>query len=89
MTPEKIADIIAHYTPAEARRAIDEALAADPRDDSAYYCLGRVLWKAGDRSGALSAYSKAVEINPDSPARHAVELARSVFDFFNPDLLNP
>lgn len=89
MTPEEISAIIGNHTIDEARSAVGRALAANPADDAAYYCLGRVLWKYGERAQALEAYNQAVKLNPESPARHAIEIARSVFDFFNPDLLNP
>ncbi len=89
MTDSEINEIIALDDFSQAESAIARALTVNPDDDGAYYCLGRVLWKFGKRSEALSAYSKAVKINPDSPARHALELGRDIFDFFNPDLLNP
>ena len=89
MTDIQIAEIIADATLEEARREVELALSVNAGDDRAYYCLGRVLWKYGHRSEAMAAYSAAVKINPDSKARHALEMAREVFDFFNPDLLNP
>ena len=89
MTDIQIAEIIADATLEEARREVELALSVNAGDDTAYYCLGRVLWKYGYRSEAMAAYSAAVKINPDSKARHALDMAREVFDFFNPDLLNP
>ncbi|MDE5607376.1 MAG: tetratricopeptide repeat protein [Muribaculaceae bacterium] len=89
MTDTEISEIIAKDDLSEARSAIARALAVNPDDDGAYYCLGRVLWKFDRRPEALSAFTAAVRLNPDSPARHALEMGRDVFDFFNPDLLNP
>ena len=89
MTDTEISEIIAMDDLSEARSAIERVLAVNPGDDSAYYCLGRVLWKFDRRSEALSAFPAAVRLNPDSPARHALEMGRDVFDFYNPDLLNP
>ncbi|WP_304967895.1 hypothetical protein [Duncaniella muris] len=50
---------------------------------------GKLRWRMGDRSGAMGDYAKAVELNPDSPAVMALEQARDIADFFNPDLYNP
>lgn len=88
ITNEKIAEIL-DMDAERGRREVAAMLAANPDDDGAYYCLGRLLWKNGDRAGAMAAYTKAVALNPKSPASHALDLAHSVFDFFNPDLLNP
>ncbi|MBD5213643.1 MAG: tetratricopeptide repeat protein [Bacteroidales bacterium] len=89
MTETEISKIISLDDFSKAKEALDRVLADNPQDDSAYYCLGRVLWKFDKRSEALSAYNMAVKLNPESPARFALEMGKSVFDFFNPDLLNP
>lgn len=89
MTESEITQIIACDDFSKGREAVDAAIRENPRDDTAYYCLGRLLWKFDRRAEALSAYTTAVRLNPDSPARHALEMAQGIFDFFNPDLLNP
>lgn len=58
-------------------------------DDELLFTFGKLLWRAGRRSEAMEAYAKACEINPDSPAGVALQQAREIFQFFNPDLLNP
>lgn len=68
---------------------LNEIIVANPGDDEALYTLGRLYWKQGRHGEALTAYQRAVAINPHSPARHAIEMAHDVFNFFNPDLLNP
>lgn len=60
-----------------------------PDDDEAYFVRGKLWWRLDNHSAAVTDYETAVSLNPDSNARHALELARSVFDYFNPDLLNP
>lgn len=57
--------------------------------DEIYFRRGKLYWRLGDRAAATSDYSKAVAINPSSPAAKALEQARDVADFFNPDLYNP
>lgn len=53
------------------------------------YRRGRELWREGNRAGAMSCYAEAVSLDADSPAAVALEQARSIEAFFNPDLLNP
>lgn len=72
-----------------ARQELDTLLAADPDDARGWYVAGRVAWRMGQRSQAMTCYSRAVAIDPDSPAAYALEQARDIADFFNPDLLNP
>lgn len=55
----------------------------------AYYLRGRLMWKLGRKAEAMSDYSKAAAIDPSSPASAALEMARDVMNFFNPDLYNP
>ncbi|MBD5179967.1 MAG: tetratricopeptide repeat protein [Bacteroidales bacterium] len=73
----------------EAITELETYLRENPDDDKACYVLGRLYWKTGEKSRALACYRSAVELNPDSPARHALELTSDIFNFFNPDLLNP
>ena len=73
----------------EAIDMLESHLKENVGDDSAFYALGRLYWKVGERSRALACYRTAVELNPDSPARHALQLTADIFNFFNPDLLNP
>ena len=58
-------------------------------DDKVYYVMGRLYWRLGHHAEAVNCYRRALELNPESDARHALERATQVFDFFNPDLLNP
>lgn len=89
MTKEEISTVVNAGSLAEAKSLVEAALSADPSDDTAYYALGRALWKHGRRGEAMEAYSRATAINPRSEAAHALTIARDVFDYFNPDLLNP
>lgn len=58
-------------------------------DDRLLFMRGKLRWRLGQRPGATSDFMAAVEINPSSPARMALEQARDVEAFFNPDLYNP
>ncbi len=68
---------------------LEERLACDLRDDAAYYLKGSLFWKQGDWKKAIENFLKAVEINPESPARQAYEMVMEIINFSNPDLYNP
>lgn len=72
---------------------LDEALAAisaevEP-DAQLLFLKGKVLWRMGRRAEAVAAYGASVELNPEGPAKLALEHASEIESFFNPDLLNP
>ena len=73
----------------EALVALDDILGGKPDEAEAYFERGKVYWRMGNRAAAISDYCRAVAIDPHSPAAIALEQARSIEDFFNPDLLNP
>lgn len=73
----------------EAVDALNSFISENPQSDEAYFLRGRAFWRLQNHGKAVSDYERAVAINPDSPARHALDIARDVFDFYNPDLLNP
>ncbi|MDE5682578.1 MAG: tetratricopeptide repeat protein [Muribaculaceae bacterium] len=50
---------------------------------------GRIAWKRGLKSQAMSFYAEAAGLEPDSEAATALEQARQVMDFYNKDLYNP
>lgn len=54
-----------------------------------YFLRGRLRWKTGNKSGAISDYCAATELEPDSPAAEALEMSRRVMDFYHHDLYNP
>lgn len=73
----------------EALDELDRLIEASPGDDGFLFARGKVRWRMGDRAGATGDYAKASMINPESPAAKALENARDIADFFNPDLYNP
>jgi len=72
----------------EADTALD-ALAETPDRAWALYMKGRIAWKRGQKSRAISFYAEAAGLEPDSEAATALEQARQVMDFYNKDLYNP
>lgn len=73
----------------EALGMLDHNVEVDGGNSNWWYLRGRVYWRLGNRGAAISDYEHAAQINPDSPAAHALQMARDVMDFYNPDLLNP
>ncbi len=73
----------------EALSALDALIAASPADARALFLRGKLHWRMGRRSLATTDFAAAAEIDPTSPATRALEHARDVESFFNPDLYNP
>lgn len=88
-TYEHISRLLRQDRIAEAIAEADRALKGTPDDSRLWYLHGKIHWRTGNRSEAMSCYSRAVALDPDSPAAFALEQARDIADFFNPDLLNP
>ncbi len=57
-------------------------------DDKLYYLLGNAWRKKGNWQMAMNNYLEAVAINPESPARQALEIANEILDFYNKDMYN-
>lgn len=57
-------------------------------DDTLFYLLGNAWRKKGNWQMAMNNYHEAVSINPESPARHALDIANEILDFYNKDMYN-
>lgn len=68
---------------------LDRLLKTMPNSAEAYLLRGKLKWKLGKRQEAISDYLKSDELNPGGAASRALEMARDIEGFFNPDLLNP
>lgn len=74
----------------EALRRVQHEIATGGENEAElFFIQGKLLWRMGERNRAASAYARAAALNPDSPAVQALEHARTIESFFNPDLLNP
>jgi len=85
---QHIAELLKAHKPDEAIAAATEALSQQPESDMLYYLRGNAYRKKGDWQGAISNYLEAIELNPDSPAKNAYEIANDILDFFNKDMYN-
>ena len=82
-------DLISQNRLENALQLIDRLIKDNPHDSLMLFERGKLRWKMGDRAGATGDYAKSVEINPESPAKYALEQADEIASFFNPDLYNP
>lgn len=73
----------------EAKEALDSYIEVHSQCDEALFLRGKVYWRMGNRSAATCDYAAAAALNPGSPAVAALDFARDIEDFFNPDLFNP
>lgn len=86
---DNIGELVASGHLAEALSALDDAILAESADDAAYFMRGKLYWRIGNHKAAITDFETAIALNPQSKARHALEMARDITDYFNPDLLNP
>lgn len=84
-----IDDLVADGRLGEAVDKLTRMIGAAPGDASLLFKRGKILWRMGKHSAATGDYAHAAELDPSSPAVQALEQARDIADFFNPDLYNP
>ncbi|WP_394341059.1 tetratricopeptide repeat protein [Parabacteroides pacaensis] len=72
----------------EAIALLDKIIADDPTNEEAFFIRGNAYRKKSDWQHALNNYLEAIEINPESPAKHAYEMLIKILDFYNKDMYN-
>lgn len=83
MTIPEIKQLIKDGCTAQALEFLEKHLNANPNDDEAWFLLGNAYRKTENWKGAMDAYYKAYEINPDSPARDAYEHIVQILNFYD------
>lgn len=86
---EHIKELIQDNELEAAERELKLLIASHPDCDEAHFLLGNVYTKRNDLGAALTAYGKALAINPDSPAHLAHDHIIEIMNFFHHDLYNP
>ncbi len=86
---DAIKQLIYEGKTAEAISLLDGHLQQHPADDEAWLLRGNAYRKLGDNRQALNNYLRAVELNPDSPARQAHDMLMDILNFYHTDLYNP
>ena len=85
----EINDLIQNNNIEQAITALSSFIAYNQSCDEAYFLLGNAYCKKNAWREALNAYSQAMELNPDGPARMAYDHIIEILDFFHHDLYNP
>lgn len=73
----------------QAYNELNDLLAIDPDNASAWYMLGGIYRRQQLWGDAINAYNKAKMIEPDGPADAAIESIYDIIRFVNKDLMNP
>lgn len=85
---EEIKKLIYEGKVDEAIRSLDAYIQENEACDEAWYLRGNAYRKLGDNRQALNNYLRALELNPDSPARQAHDMLINILNFYNKDMYN-
>ena len=50
--------------------------------------MGNAWRKKGNWQMAMNTYLEAIQLNPESPAKQALDIANEILDFYNKDMYN-
>lgn len=56
--------------------------------DKAFYLLGNAYRKQGNWQQTLNNYQRAIDLNPNSPAKEAHRMVMDILNFYNKDMYN-
>lgn len=82
-------EFIKDLTAEQAIEYLNEFILSHPEDDEALTYRGMKHWMLNHRQLAINDYLRAIEINPESKAKTALEYANSILEFYHKDLYNP
>lgn len=88
MNMEEIKQLLLENRIEDAIAILKDFTRENPSNDEAWYQLGRAYYKLGEVRQALNSYLSAMELNPESPAKQAYDMAIKVLDFYNKDMYN-
>ncbi len=86
---DNIKQLIYENKTSKAIRLLDECINQDPTADEAWYLRGNAYRKQENFQQALNNYLKAIEINPDSPAKEAHVMLMKILNYYNKEIYNP
>ena len=86
---ERIRNLLASEKADEAIAELERfRTAGGTMDDELFYLLGNAWRKKGNWQMAMNNYLEAIHLNPESPAKQALEIANEILDFYNKDMYN-
>ena len=86
---ERIKALLEAHKADEAIRLLQDYQAdGGAMDDELFYLLGNAWRKKGNWQMAMNNYLEAINLNPDSPAKQALDIANEILDFYNKDMYN-
>ncbi|MBO4339820.1 MAG: tetratricopeptide repeat protein [Bacteroidales bacterium] len=86
---ERIKDLLNAHKADEAISLLDEYRSGGGiMDDELFYLLGNAWRKKGNWQMAMNNYLEAINLNPQSPASQALDIANEILDFYNKDMYN-
>ncbi|MCH5237590.1 MAG: hypothetical protein J1E95_07315 [Muribaculaceae bacterium] len=80
---------IRKLSPEAAVSELNILIELNPGNEEALTLRGMRYWALNRRDLAINDYLAAIKINPQSNARMALQMAYSILDYYNKDLLNP
>jgi len=60
----------------------------NPTSDEAFFLLGNAYRKKENWEFALNNYRKAMDLNPNGPAKYAYKMVIDILNFYNKDMFN-
>ena len=86
---QRITALLDAHKADEAIRLIQDFQAGGgAMDDELFYLLGNAWRKKGNWQMAMNNYLEAININPDSPAKQALDIANEILALYNKDMYN-
>lgn len=88
---EKAKVLLAEDKLEEAMSLLDKLVADKDNElkDEAYYVRGNAFRRGNHWKEAINNYTRAIELNPQSPAAAMKASCIEILDFFNKDMFNP
>jgi len=85
---EKIKQLLITGETDKAISLLIDFIDKNPSSDEAFFLLGNAYRKKENWELALNNYRQAMDLNPDSPAKHAYKMVIDILNFYNKDMFN-
>lgn len=87
----RVEELLRNHQAEQACELCRQSMATDKLGDDAgfLFLYGKSLWQSGKQPQAEAFFRRAVELDPEGPAKVALEMCEDISAFFNPDLMNP